>query len=193
MKPHFLYLTVKSLLQPGFIYPISYSFAIEGNQIKKLMTKLDFSHHKLADPQFFAISPPFIQLLRSQTLATSLPPFSIFHIQTINKSSRPPVQNIVLKKSDHVNQLLSIFQTYLQESLKLFPQSVRPTRPNSRPSFLSTFPSTDPTPDTLILAHATCGQYQGLECPLFLFAIFICFNLFFCSGIWKNQRQRGLS
>ena len=86
--------------------------------------------------------------------------------------------------------MLSIFQTYLQESLKLFPQSVRPRRPNSRPSFPSTFPSTDPTPDTLILAHAKCGQYQGLECPLFLFAIFIGFNLFLCSGIWKNQRLR---
>ena len=85
--------------------------------------------------------------------------------------------------------MLSIFQIYLQESLKLFPQSVRP-RPNSKPSFPSTFPSTDPIPDSLILARAKCGQYQGLECPLFLFAIFICFNLFLCSGIWKNQRLR---
>ena len=138
----------------------------------------------LAYLPYHPIAPSFTQLLRSQTLATSLPPLSILHIQTINKSSRPPVQNIVLKKSDYVNYLLSIFQTYLQESLKLFRQ--RPMSPNSRPSFPGTFPSADPTPATLILAHTKCGHSQGLECPLLLFAIFISFNLFLCSGIWKN-------
>ena len=73
----------------------------------KLLVLLTLNWWVLASLPYHPMAPPFIQLLRPQTLATPSPHLSIVHIQTINKISTLPVQNIGKKKSDHVKYLLS--------------------------------------------------------------------------------------